>query len=130
MRDRDDYRYGTHSHESMTQGMEGSAFLAGALVGAGMALLFAPQRGTELRGMLLDYATRMKDELVEKGEEALDTAVERGKEYYNKGEEIIREAGQSAMSIAKQGQDVVKEAGQSAKESAKHIQGAAGKAAR
>ena len=31
-----------------------SAFMAGALIGAGAALLLAPQPGTELRGMLRD----------------------------------------------------------------------------
>jgi gas vesicle protein len=113
----------------MNERMGGSAFLAGALVGAGVALLFAPQRGTELRGLLLDYAGRTKDELVEKGEEAWETAVERGKEYYNKGEEVIRKAGQSAMDTVEQGQEAVKEAGQSAKKSAKSIQAQASKAA-
>ena len=82
-----------------------SAFMAGALIGAGVALLFAPQRGAELRGMLRDYANRAKDDLVDKGQEAWDTAVERGKEYYNKGEEAVREAGRSAKEFAKQAQD-------------------------
>ena len=37
-----------------------SAFVAGALIGAGVALLFAPQTGTELRGMLRNYAATGK----------------------------------------------------------------------
>ncbi|WHZ28258.1 MAG: hypothetical protein OJF51_003056 [Nitrospira sp.] len=99
-----------------------SAFLAGALIGAGVALLFAPQPGTELRGRLRDYTNRATDDLVGKGREAWDTAVERGKEYYEKGEEVIRDAGRSAREFAKQGQEAVKEAGRSAEEFAKHSQ--------
>lgn len=43
-----------------------SAFLTGALIGAGVALLFAPQPGTERRGKLRGYANRAKDDLVDK----------------------------------------------------------------
>lgn len=96
-----------------------SAFLAGALIGAGVALLFAPQRGSELRGMLRDYANRATDDLVEKGHEAWDTAVERGREYYDKGEEMIRDAGRSAKEFARQGEESVRDAGRSVKEFAK-----------
>ncbi len=106
-----------------------SAFLAGALIGAGVALLFAPQRGSELRGMLSDYANRAKDDLVEKGHEAWDTAVERGKEYYDKGEDMMRDAGRSAKDLARQGQEAMKEAGRSAKEYAKQGKNAAEEAA-
>ena len=60
-----------------------SAFVTGALIGAGVALLFAPQTGRELRDMLGDYANRTKDDLLDKAEEA-----------YDKGEEVIRDAGQ------------------------------------
>lgn len=34
------------------------AFLAGALLGAGMALLLAPQSGSQLRGMLRGYGNK------------------------------------------------------------------------
>lgn len=91
-----------------------SAFMAGALIGAGIALLFAPQRGSELRGLLRDYAGHATDDLVEKGQEAWDTAVERGKDYYNKGEEAVRETGRSAKEFAKQAQHAVREPGSSA----------------
>jgi gas vesicle protein len=39
-----------------------AAFITGALVGAGVALLLAPQSGTKSREFLRDYAARMKDE--------------------------------------------------------------------
>ena len=98
-----------------------SAFIAGALIGAGLALLFAPERGTELRSKLRDYANRATDDLLEKGQEAWDTAVERGKDYYDHGEKAVREVGRSARDLAQQGQEAVKKAGRSAKEEfAKH----------
>ncbi|MDC8447444.1 MAG: YtxH domain-containing protein [Nitrospira sp.] len=105
-------RHGNY-YDGQTDAAGWSAFLAGALIGAGVALLFAPQRGAELRGMMRDYANRAKDDLddlMDKGQEAWDTAVERGKEYYDKGEETIREAGRSAKEFAEQGKNAVEEA--------------------
>ena len=57
-----------------------SAFMAGAFIGAGIALLLAPQSGTELRSTLRDYASKAKDELdeaTEQGRAAWDHAVDR-----------------------------------------------------
>ena len=88
-----------------------AAFLAGALIGAGVALLLAPQSGAETRGMLRDYAGRAKDELkqrgkeakstldsaMERGKEAFDSAKERGKDFYGSGKEAIRDAGKDVQ---------------------------------
>jgi gas vesicle protein len=115
-------RNGNYYDEGTMDSAGWSAFMAGALIGAGVALLFAPQPGSELRGMLRNYANRAKDELVEKGQEAWDTAVERGREYYDRGEEVVRDAGRSAREFAKQGQETVKDVGRSAKEFAKQAQ--------
>lgn len=116
---------GNQCDEGTGEVMGWSTFFTGALIGAGVALLFTPQRGAELRGTLGNYASRAKDELIEKGQEAWDTAVERGKEYYDKGEEVIREGERSVKKSvqqgAQQGQETVKDAGRSAKEFAKHI---------
>jgi len=86
-----------------------SAFVAGALIGAGVALLFAPQTGTELRGMLRNYASRAKDEAWERGRSAWDSAIERGKEYYEKGQEAVQEAGRSAREYAQSGKEAMRE---------------------
>lgn len=93
-----------HDHDDEgTRDMRGwSALMAGALTGASVALLFAPQPGTELRGRLRDYTNRATDDLLDKGQEAWDTVVERGKEFYEKGEEVVRDAGRSAREFAKQ----------------------------
>ena len=90
-----------------------SAFIAGGLIGAGIALLVAPQRGTELRSKLRDYADRAKDDLIKQGREVWDTAVKRGKEYHDKGEEGIRDAGRSQGNLPNRDR---RRAGQSIKE--------------
>jgi gas vesicle protein len=88
-----------------------SSFISGALIGGGVALLLAPQSGTELRGMLSNYANRAKEDLLEKAEEV-----------YDNGEEVVRDAGRSAKEFAQQGQETVQDAGRSAKEFAKQTQ--------
>ncbi len=76
-----------------------SAFVAGAFIGAGVALLLAPQSGSELRSSLRDYASKAKDELdeaAEQGRAVWDTAVERGQEYVEGGKQTLRNAGRAA----------------------------------
>ena len=87
-----------------------SAFITGALVGAGVALLFAPQSGAQMRGLLRDYAARAKDEMdetVDRGTEALDSAVERGQEFVEKGKESLRETSRQAKGFAAAGRQAV-----------------------
>jgi gas vesicle protein len=79
-----------------------STFITGAVVGAGVALLFAPQAGAQLRGLLCDYAARAKDELdeaVDHGTEVVDSAVERGQEFVKKGKDSLRETGRMAKEL-------------------------------
>jgi gas vesicle protein len=106
---------GKHHEEGNEDAAGWSAFLAGALIGGGLALLLAPQSGTELRGMLSSYANRAKEDLLEKAEEV-----------YDKGEEVVREAGRTAKEFAEQGaqqgQKAMKDAGDAAKEFVKQAQ--------
>ena len=106
---------GNHYEEGNGDAAGWSAFLAGALIGGGVALLLAPQSGTELRGMLSNYANRAKEDLLEKAEEV-----------YDKGEEVVREAGRTAKEFAEQGaqqgQKAMKDAGDAAKEFVKQAQ--------
>lgn len=95
-------RKGNCSNER-AEGASFSTFLMGALIGAGVALLLAPQAGAELRAMLRNTAGRAKDDLLERAEAA-----------YDKGEEVVRDAGQSAKEFASQTQDFVREPGRSA----------------
>jgi osmotically-inducible protein OsmY len=87
-----------------------SAFVAGAFMGAAIALLFAPQSGNQLRGIMRNYASRAKDEALEQGKAAWDTAVERGKEFYEKGQDVMQEAGRSAREFTQAGKEAGKEA--------------------
>lgn len=70
------------------------SFLLGSLVGAGVALLIAPQSGRETREKIREYADSVKEkasESVQKVKSVLDekksvlsAAVEAGKEAYKK----------------------------------------------
>ena len=89
-----------------------SAFIAGALLGAGVALLLAPQSGSQMRGLLRDYASRAKDELdnaIEQATEPWDRAKERGQKFVAKGKESLREAGRHVKGFAEKGEKAVNE---------------------
>ena len=87
------------------------AFLAGAVIGAGIALLLAPQSGAQTREMLRDYAERAKEDLRERGQEAkatlssamdrgkaaFESAKQQGKETLDTAKEAVRDAGGDAM---------------------------------
>src|SRR5947208_11031719 len=79
------------------------AFLAGAIIGAGAALLVAPQTGAETRKLLRDYAERAEGEIrdtVKVAKRTLDTALEKGKEFAEEKKTAISEAidaGREAM---------------------------------
>ncbi|MCC2643480.1 MAG: hypothetical protein K0S45_3893 [Nitrospira sp.] len=67
------------------------AFIAGATVGAGVALLFAPRAGSELRSSVREYTRRAKDEwdqASQLGDSALDTLAQRGKEWIQRATRI------------------------------------------
>ena len=87
-----------------------SGILAGALVGAGVGLLFAPQRGVQMRGLLRDYAARAKDELddaVDRDAEAADNTVERGQDFVEERKESLRETSRQAKGFADAGRKAV-----------------------
>ncbi len=79
------------------------AFLAGALIGAGAALLLAPQSGAETRKALKKYAEEAEEEVLERAKEAkvaLDKVIEKGKEFAADKKTILTaafEAGKEAM---------------------------------
>lgn len=79
------------------------AFLAGAVIGAGAALLLAPQSGVETRTMLKGYAKKAEEEVLEKAKEAkatMDTAIEQGRQFINEKKTVLTaafEAGKEAM---------------------------------
>jgi gas vesicle protein len=62
------------------------AFAAGAVIGAGIALLYAPQSGRETRELLARKAGDLKDATVD----AYGKTIEKGAEYIDKGKEYVR----------------------------------------
>jgi len=84
-------------------GAVGLAFVTGALVGAAVALLLAPQSGRETREQMRGYARRTEDnlrDLAGKATEALDQVVERGREVLQEKKTVLSEAfeaGRDAM---------------------------------
>ena len=80
------------------------AFLAGALIGAGVAILLAPRSGAEMRQWLSDYAEKAKDQMgtaIEGGKEYLQAGIDRGKEYMEGAQNKAKEVGEQ---MARQGE--------------------------
>lgn len=63
-------------------------FLAGAAIGATVALLFAPQSGVETRRRIKQKASEGRDALGETGRDLAD----RGKDLFEKGKRLADEA--------------------------------------
>lgn len=76
-------------------------FLIGAVVGAGVALLYAPQSGRETRRYIARKTGEAREALAETGEQILERGrelgeeiAERGRQIYRKGVEIAEDAGE------------------------------------
>lgn len=63
-------------------------FLCGAILGAGAALLLAPEAGKHTRKRLAKQAQRGKKTIVESSQDAIS----RGRELFERGREIAEEA--------------------------------------
>lgn len=63
-------------------------FLAGAAIGATVALLFAPAAGEQTRRQLSDKAQKGRDALLDSSEDLLD----RGRDMYERGRKLADEA--------------------------------------
>jgi gas vesicle protein len=71
------------------------SFLLGGVVGAGLALLFAPQSGRETRQKIKDLTDEVKDkttEYVKQAKEKATSIVDEGKEYYDEKKSILKSA--------------------------------------
>ncbi len=90
-------------------------FLVGSVVGAGLALLFTPKPGKEIRKDVKRFAASAKDRVyvaIDKGKElygdgrtAVANAVEAGKEFYDEGRKAVTnaiEAGKTAFTKEKE----------------------------
>jgi len=63
------------------------SLLAGAAIGSGLALLFAPKSGREMRGQIKD----LTDDAVNKTKEYATDAQEKIKSTYEAGKELVKE---------------------------------------
>ena len=63
--------------EDMNKKSMGMGFLAGALVGAALGVLFAPKSGKETRGIIKDKVEHTAEEALQAAEHARDLALER-----------------------------------------------------
>ena len=67
-----------------------TGLLAGALIGAGVGVLFAPRRGSELRGQVAESAANVGQVL----SKTVDTWTERGREVYDRARDVAVRAGE------------------------------------
>ncbi|MBI5632008.1 MAG: YtxH domain-containing protein [Nitrospirae bacterium] len=71
------------------------AFLLGGVVGAGLALLVAPQSGEETRRKIKELADDIKDktnEYINEAKEKVSSAADEGKGYYDEKKSLIKAA--------------------------------------
>lgn len=79
------------------------SFVAGAAIGAGLALLYAPKSGREIREDIADLTEEAVDRIKEYAKDAQDkikAAVEDGKETFTEKKSVLAsaiEAGREAM---------------------------------
>ncbi len=84
------------------------SFLLGGIVGAGLALLLAPQSGEETRKKIRDFAGDVKDrtnDYVEKTKDKISSYVDEGKGFYEQKKSIVKsaiEAGKEAYEKEKE----------------------------
>jgi len=89
----------------MSENKEGSAvptviaaFAVGALMGAGLAILFAPRSGKETRDMIAKKGHDLKDaasEALDEGKKMLGEAKDRANHVIASGKEAVREVADS-----------------------------------
>src|SRR3954465_5564047 len=70
--------------------------LAGALIGTGLGLLFAPRKGAELRGQVAESAATMGQAI----SKTVDGWAERGREVYNQARDVATRAGDEVDRVA------------------------------
>ena len=100
MRDRDDVPYIVIERES---GGGVGSFLVGALMGAGLALLFAPKTGKETQEELKEKARQLRDATEERVREAsrqLEERLDLAREGVNARVDRVRDAVESGRQAA------------------------------
>ena len=86
--------------------------VAGAILGAGAALLFAPQSGRETRKDIRRFARKAgkkiegaAGEVAERVEEMADAVEEKAEELLEKGKDITKESREAVLAALNEGQE-------------------------
>ncbi len=77
-----------------------TGFVVGGLIGAVLALLFAPHSGEETRTLIKDKSIELKDAAAERAEAARDRAIEAAEQARIRAEEAAALARQRAEELA------------------------------
>ena len=83
-----------------------AGFVVGGLVGAAVALLFAPQSGEQTRTLIHDRSIELKDKAVEQAEAARIKAEAAAAEARARADEISKLTVERATELKKKGQEV------------------------
>ena len=100
-----------HDHRSVR------AFLTGVCIGAGLALLYAPQTGARLRRTIRSTASRVGGDV----RDAWETAQEEGRDYLESGKAMFKEAGAAVESAVELGRDIVETARSAMKDASREL---------
>jgi gas vesicle protein len=98
----------TEEKNSVDTGTILMAFLAGAAVGTGLALLYAPKTGKELRDRIADLTDDAVDKIktyVTEAQDRIKTTLDEGKELLKEKKSVLSsalEAGKEAMEREKE----------------------------
>jgi gas vesicle protein len=82
-----------HDHEELEEGGEDSSnlvawFITGALVGASLAVLFAPKSGKHARQFIAAKTQQGKDAVTESGKDIAETS----REMFDRGRKVVEDA--------------------------------------
>jgi gas vesicle protein len=73
-----------------------AGLFTGAVIGAGVGLLFAPRAGSEMRGRLVDSASAMGRKM----SETMDAVADAGRDAYQQARDVAATAGDELKSAA------------------------------
>ncbi len=114
-----------NTHDRFDNNVDSGTFvmglLAGAVLGAGLGLLFAPRAGAKLRKQLFEQAGALADQAhtgyrkvaedagqwAEQGKEAAGEWAERGKDMYGKARDTVSRGADEAEKYARDTADAV-----------------------
>jgi len=90
------------------------AFLLGGILGAGLALLFAPQSGEKTRRDISKFTRRVKDDVTEKAEDIVESIKDLGgklndriSDVVSKGKELTEDVKENILKTIEDTQEAI-----------------------